>query len=186
LPGNGVFTRGYNVGNVAARRYARGALPSVSQLESDLGRFLALYGAWIDARDGVNESTGEELPDGVSPGGGGEEVPVASACGAQSSLARQAKKYHGVTCTVCGFNFEEAYGPHGEGYIEAHHLVPFATLSARPDTVILDPKTDFTVVCANCHRMLHRKPMPSIDAFGAMLSAVPSTHEPVATSDSPG
>jgi hypothetical protein len=55
-------------------------------------------------------------------------------------LAKQAKTYHGVTCKVCGFNFEEAYGPHGQGYIEAHHLVSFSTLSARPDTVILDPK----------------------------------------------
>jgi 5-methylcytosine-specific restriction protein A len=92
-------------------------------------------------------------------------------------LAKQAKTYHGVTCKVCGFNFEEAYGPHGQGYIEAHHLVSFSTLSARPDTVILDPKTDFTVVCADCHRMLHRKPAPSLDALGTMLRAASTPPE---------
>jgi 5-methylcytosine-specific restriction protein A len=102
LPGNGVFTRGYNVGNVAARRYARGALPSDSQLESDLGRFLALYGAWIDARDGVNESTGEVLPDGVSPGYEAKKFRWHRRAERNPRLARQAKKYHGVTCNPVG------------------------------------------------------------------------------------
>jgi 5-methylcytosine-specific restriction protein A len=31
-------------------------------------------------------------------------------------------KHHGVSCTVCGFNFEKVYGEVGQGYIEVHHL----------------------------------------------------------------
>jgi 5-methylcytosine-specific restriction protein A len=49
-------------------------------------------------------------------------------------------------------------------------LIPFAELVKRPDKVVLDPKTDFTVVCANCHRMLHRgSPPPSAVGLKALL-----------------
>ena len=58
---------------------------------------------------------------------------------------------------VCGFDFEARYGELGTGYIEAHHVVPFAELAKEPEPVLLNPMTDFVVVCANCHRMLHRR-----------------------------
>ena len=57
---------------------------------------------------------------------------------------------------ICSFNFGDKYGSRGVGYIEAHHIVPFAQLVKELEPVTLDPKTDFVVVCANCHRMLHR------------------------------
>lgn len=59
---------------------------------------------------------------------------------------------YGYACVVCGFNFEEFYGDLGAGYIEVHHLLP---ISARKDDSITSIK-DVTVVCANCHRVLHR------------------------------
>jgi len=59
---------------------------------------------------------------------------------------------HGMNCSVCGFDFEEAYGQRGAGYIEVHHLRPVSALR-RPTKV--DPKTDMTTVCSNCHRMIH-------------------------------
>jgi hypothetical protein len=76
-------------------------------------------------------------------------------------LAEEAKRIHGYICKVCNFDFEQFYGPDAAGYIEAHHVVPFHTL---PDdaVVTLSPRDDFTVVCANCHRMLHRYPYPSV------------------------
>lgn len=61
--------------------------------------------------------------------------------------------HHGHTCKACSFNFKEAYGEHGEGYIEVHHLVPISTLS---EETAVDPATDMTVLCSNCHRMIHR------------------------------
>jgi len=33
---------------------------------------------------------------------------------------------HGTVCQVCGFDFGAAYGEHGEGYIEVHHLRPLS------------------------------------------------------------
>jgi hypothetical protein len=60
---------------------------------------------------------------------------------------------HGTKCQVCGFDFEEKYGERGRGYIEVHHLVPVSQL--KKETKV-DPKADMTVVCSNCHRMIHR------------------------------
>lgn len=62
--------------------------------------------------------------------------------------------YHGTTCIVCGFDFSETYGERGEGFIEAHHLRPVSLMSGDAQ---INPKTDMSVVCANCHRMIHRK-----------------------------
>lgn len=84
------------------------------------------------------------------------------------ALAAAAKRHHGTVCKVCGFDFERAYGPHGAGYIEAHHLVPFHELPADAD-LRLSPEKDFTVVCANCHRMLHRAPYPTVKKLRAMM-----------------
>jgi len=74
-------------------------------------------------------------------------------------LSRRAKEIHGFICMVCGFNFEEKYGKLGSGYIEAHHVVPLSQLPLNK-SITLSAKDDFKVVCANCHRMLHRKGGP--------------------------
>lgn len=69
-------------------------------------------------------------------------------------LAEKAKKVHGYVCQACGFDFSKRYGEIGRTYIEAHHLTPLHTL--KGERVSLDPKKDFSVLCANCHRMIHR------------------------------
>jgi 5-methylcytosine-specific restriction protein A len=58
---------------------------------------------------------------------------------------------YGLSCMVCGFTFGDVYGSLGEGYIELHHL---KCLSEGKRSSKVD---DVAVVCANCHRMLHRK-----------------------------
>jgi hypothetical protein len=60
---------------------------------------------------------------------------------------------HGTTCQACDFNFEQFYGPHGQDYIEVHHLRPISTYNGP---VIINPTIDMAVLCANCHRMIHR------------------------------
>jgi 5-methylcytosine-specific restriction protein A len=60
-------------------------------------------------------------------------------------------KIHGLVCKVC--DFKAFYGEHGTGFIEVHHLKQVSTL--QPATKV-DAKKDMTVVCSNCHRMLHR------------------------------
>ncbi|MDO4547921.1 MAG: HNH endonuclease [Clostridia bacterium] len=56
-------------------------------------------------------------------------------------------------CEVCGFCFSEKYGSIGDGFIEAHHIIPVSELGDDGRTNI----DDIRLVCSNCHRMLHRK-----------------------------
>ena len=67
-------------------------------------------------------------------------------------LAQKCKERDQYKCQVCGFHFEEKYGPLGKDFAEAHHIVPLATLEGEVQTSL----DDLVTVCANCHRMLHR------------------------------
>ncbi len=76
----------------------------------------------------------------------------------RSAVVRaRALECHGTNCSVCGFSFAEVYGPLGEGFAEVHHLTPLANLTER---VLVDPVKDAVVLCANCHRMVHRRCPP--------------------------
>jgi 5-methylcytosine-specific restriction protein A len=57
-----------------------------------------------------------------------------------------------LECEICGFDFSKFYGAIGEGFIECHHNVPLAELTASHKTKM----KDLSLVCSNCHRMLHR------------------------------
>lgn len=67
---------------------------------------------------------------------------------------KRAIEIHGTTCMACGFNFEKFYGIYGKNYIEVHHIVP---LSSIDEEIEVNPAEDLVVLCANCHRMIHRK-----------------------------
>lgn len=61
---------------------------------------------------------------------------------------------HGSSCVVCRFSFDESYGDLARGYIEVHHLMPVSSMGGeRP----VDPITELVPLCANCHRMAHRR-----------------------------
>jgi 5-methylcytosine-specific restriction enzyme A len=76
------------------------------------------------------------------------------------TAAKQAKKIHGTRCQACDLDFEERYGAIGNGFIEAHHLKLIASLEEGV-AVTYDVAADFAVLCANCHRMIHRSADPS-------------------------
>jgi 5-methylcytosine-specific restriction enzyme A len=88
-----------------------------------------------------------------------------------ASLVRRKKqavmRTHGrLACEVCGFDFATRYGDLGEGFIEAHHILPLA--AAGPAITRL---ADLAVVCSNCHRMLHRaKPWMTPEELGKRLT----------------
>jgi 5-methylcytosine-specific restriction protein A len=66
----------------------------------------------------------------------------------------QVLQAHGsLRCEGCGFDFAVMYGRHGEGFIECHHTRPLATLKPGSTTKL----ADLALVCANCHRMIHRR-----------------------------
>ena len=67
---------------------------------------------------------------------------------------RDAIKEHGTVCQGCGFDFEKTYGEIGKGYIEVHHVNP---LCNEGGAVNIIPATDLICVCANCHRIIHKR-----------------------------
>jgi hypothetical protein len=63
-----------------------------------------------------------------------------------------------LACEVCGFDFAAEYGRLGEGFAECHHTLPLGQAAGERRTRL----SDLAVVCANCHRMLHRRPWHTI------------------------
>lgn len=84
---------------------------------------------------------------------GGKKVVISVRAERDSGNRNEAIRIHGLKCKGCGFDFEKTYGIWGKNYIEVHHVIPLGDGKQRAT----NPKTDLTVVCANCHRMIHRK-----------------------------
>jgi HNH endonuclease len=76
--------------------------------------------------------------------------------GALPKLARQRHRAQtgGLRCTVCDFDFGDVYGPLGVDFAEVHHAVPLSTYDPAGEATRVE---DLVIVCANCHRMLHRR-----------------------------
>ena len=75
-----------------------------------------------------------------------------------SKVVRLAKnnfklKYGKLFCEVCKFDFEKKYGKVGSDFIEAHHTIPVSEMGENQ----LTSPDDFAMLCANCHRMAHKK-----------------------------
>lgn len=84
------------------------------------------------------------------------------------SKRKQALKRNGkLVCEVCDFDFAIHYGDRGSGFIECHHTKPVATLAEGQKTHI----DDLALVCANCHRVIHRtKPWLSVIELKALMA----------------
>lgn len=83
-----------------------------------------------------------------------------------------AKSIGQVSCEVCGFDFHSTYGELGEGYIEVHHLNPVHLLKPGMKTRL----DDLALLCANCHRMAHRK--SATVPLDELKAAYASTNKP--------
>ena len=67
-----------------------------------------------------------------------------------------------LACEVCDFDFISRYGELGEGFIEAHHILPVSQMGDNHKT----KPEDLALVCSNCHRMIHRhSPLIGINEF---------------------
>ena len=86
---------------------------------------------------------------------GGKKIVTSSIYERSPALRKKAIQIHGTKCIVCGFDFKVFYGEWGKNYIEVHHIQSLATSKGK--IIETNPKTDLVCICANCHRMLHRK-----------------------------
>lgn len=76
------------------------------------------------------------------------------------------RKFGRLACEACDFDFSMQYGLRGKGFIECHHTKPVGSLSGEQKTHL----NDLALVCANCHRIIHRsKPWLSIDGVKALV-----------------
>ncbi|MEW7277870.1 HNH endonuclease [Aquimarina sp. 2201CG1-2-11] len=86
---------------------------------------------------------------------GGKKVYISQKAERDVGIRNKAIAIHGTSCKACGFNYGLFYGEWGKDYIEVHHLIPLGGEASKERNT--NPKTDLTVLCANCHRMVHRK-----------------------------
>ncbi len=141
---------------------------SVTVLELDGARLeklesvLCIDSVVKDDLDSLSEE--ETFPEG------GKKTGFVNYYERNQSLRTAAIRIHGTTCKACGFNFREKYGEHGEDYIEVHHLRPVRTLTKK---VNINPKKDMTVLCSNCHRIIHREKgnVLSIEELKGLITA---------------
>jgi 5-methylcytosine-specific restriction enzyme A len=160
LPGD------YVAGHALGTSYTLDALPTEATLRTDLQNIVRAYRA-LTFRGGI-EGDAEpqaELEDEF-------KIPAQATIietrkyafhrkvERNRTAAKQAKKFHGTRCQACDLDFKERYGEIGKGFIEAHHLKPIASLEEGV-AVTYDVAADFAVLCANCHRMIHRSADPS-------------------------
>lgn len=70
-------------------------------------------------------------------------------------------------CEACKTDLGDVYGELGRGYIEAHHRRPVALLEENAKTKL----SDLAALCPNCHRMIHRNGLISVEELAALLEA---------------
>lgn len=154
----------YQEGSICACYYSRDGLPGDEILAADLRRFLGLYRHLVeneadlylraDIEDDETDLATENL----------KRLRVHKRIERNRKLAAKVKRLQGYSCKACGFDFGKTYGPIGKKFIEAHHLIPLSKLIG--DIITLDPRSDFSVLCSNCHRMIHRsKFIHSVEEF---------------------
>lgn len=74
-------------------------------------------------------------------------------------------QYGALICDICSFDYEVKYGNIGKGFIEVHHRKPIFMYEGSDEAkTIHEAIKNLAPLCANCHRMIHRKKPPySID-----------------------
>ena len=153
----------YECGHAFGCRYEKGIVPGDEELAADLAALVELYQLATrlggtdeldaDESDGVTDAEAQSLEEK-------RRYRLHRRLERNGRLAREAKRIHGTRCQVCNFDYEAAYGDLGRGYIEAHHKVPLAKLPENA-TSRRSPRDDFAVLCASCHRMIHRRDAPA-------------------------
>lgn len=174
LGATGNLPTGYEAGHAFGRSYDLHALPPDANMITDLSNLVELY-LTVTPRGGTDASehhTGAEEEAGLTDLFEQRKYSYHRRIERNSKASKEAKKALGYVCQACGFDFEKRYGPLGEKFIEAHHLTPLSELpEGKP--VPQDPKKDFAVLCANCHRMIHRKDAPKdLAAFRELVQGM--------------
>lgn len=71
-------------------------------------------------------------------------------------LVSDAKSHYGYQCRACSFRYSDRYDDIGTDFVEVHHLNPLSERIQTAEDRRLTSLKQVTVLCANCHRMIHR------------------------------
>ena len=160
----------YEAGNIIAKYYPADNIPSEAEIKTDVLEILKIY-----EQLSYNESlptTQVEKENDEEKFKGFEELKkfrFHKRIERNIQLSKKVKTIQGYTCKACNINFEDKYGPIGKNFIEAHHLKPISKLTGNK--VELDVRTDFAVLCSNCHSMIHRLDDPSdLDLLKSLIN----------------
>lgn len=142
----------YEAGNICSKYYPANSIPSDEILFGDLDKVLSLYRElYLKERPSSNvidQEDDEVLFEDRT------KIRIHKRIERNQKLSKKVKAIKGLKCEVCDFTYSDKYVGIKSDYIEAHHLIPFSRLEDK--VVPLDPKSDFAVLCADCHRMIHR------------------------------
>lgn len=164
---------------ICYKEYNVSQLPLNKQLENDLQTFLRIYKGIRQNITNINEtlkSINNDTPKEINKTiflSAKEYKKKVNHLRYEGRLSNQdinkIKKALGYTCQACGFNFAEKYPEIGKNYIEAHHKIPYSQLKKDEERTLTI--SDFTVLCANCHTMIHKLDDPSdIDKLKAIIN----------------
>jgi hypothetical protein len=81
-----------------------------------------------------------------------------------------------LRCEVCAFDFAATYGALGAGFVEVHHREALSSRSPNGRKTRLD---ELALVCANCHRMLHRREDLTVDELRRLVAEAGQVTTPV-------
>jgi len=129
-----------------------GTKSQLSMMQLDLNRAKELIPLLLVEADTFEEA---EKPESTVRTEGGIAFYISQKIERNPELRAAAIRIHGFDCAVCGFNFEKKYGDLGKNWAEVHHRRPLSESKGEKRTT--DPSKDLVVLCANCHRMIHRK-----------------------------
>jgi 5-methylcytosine-specific restriction endonuclease McrA len=85
----------------------------------------------------------------------------------QTVVREKKRQAASLDCEVCGFSFDRTYGGAASDYCEVHHLLPLSDVEQSTRTRM----EDLTILCANCHRVVHlQNPPYTLDQVRNMLA----------------
>ena len=141
-------------------------LPTEDELIKDLIEMMKLFKLAIE-RGGVSEGAFNNIAFDQDQITSGFETKIVKHINKENEiiktdpkLIKQLKKNSNYTCQACGLKYERIYGDYSKkkDFIEAHHIEPKFKVKGAVQTnkKMSRSAKDFAMLCANCHRMIHR------------------------------
>lgn len=133
------------------------------QVGADLNHFIFNHLVEVDNID--NEDEAEEYPEGK------RAYRTHRIIERNQKVIKEAKKQFALKhdgrlfCEACKFDFTKVYGDRGKDFIEGHHKKLVSQMKAAEKTKV----EDIAMLCSNCHRMIHKKPLLSVDKLAELI-----------------